>query len=149
MNLEDFKANPRTMYLAQEYERLLSAKVDAESLLIDDSMKELAESELAKFPNAEMIVNGLLDANDTKFEELEKASRRNGVSEEFINAFIRDQMLGFFAKHKFAAIISELEFSVDEHGHRQAIFINPKSNEIPIDRRIYNMTEFPKKKKRK
>ena len=108
-----------------------------------------AESELAKFPNAEMIVNGLLDANDTKFEELEKASRRNGVSEEFINAFIRDQMLGFFAKHKFAAIISELEFSVDEHGHRQAIFINPKSNEIPIDRRIYNMTEFPKKKKRK
>ena len=47
MNLEDFKSNPRTMYLAQEYERLLSAKVDAESLLIDESMRELAESELA------------------------------------------------------------------------------------------------------
>lgn len=56
MNLEDFKANPRTMYLAQEYERLLSAKVDAESLLIDDSMKELAESELATLvPQLESI----------------------------------------------------------------------------------------------
>ena len=47
MDLESFKSNPRTTYLAQEYERLLNAKVEAETLLADDSMKELAESEIA------------------------------------------------------------------------------------------------------
>ncbi|MEI6810436.1 MAG: PCRF domain-containing protein [Candidatus Nomurabacteria bacterium] len=47
MDLSDFKLNPRTTYLAQEYERLLNAKEEAETLLADDSMKELAESEIA------------------------------------------------------------------------------------------------------
>ena len=47
MDLSDFKSNPRTTYLAQEYERLLNAKEEAETLLLDDSMKELAESEIA------------------------------------------------------------------------------------------------------
>ena len=44
MTLEDFKQNPRTMYTAQEYERLLSAKAEAESLLEDADMKELAKA---------------------------------------------------------------------------------------------------------
>lgn len=47
MTIEDFKTNPRTTYLAQEYERLLNAKIEAESLLADLSMKELAEAEIA------------------------------------------------------------------------------------------------------
>lgn len=46
MTLEDFKSNPRTMYTAQEYERLLRSKEDAEALLGDDEMKELAQSEI-------------------------------------------------------------------------------------------------------
>lgn len=46
MNLEDYKSNPRTMYLAQEYERLLSSKEEAESLLADASMSELAQNEI-------------------------------------------------------------------------------------------------------
>lgn len=46
MNLDDFKSNPRTMYLTQEYERLLRAKDEAETLLNDDSLKELAQGEI-------------------------------------------------------------------------------------------------------
>ncbi len=46
MELSDFKSNPRTMYLAQEYERLLRAKEEAEALLSDEVMKELAEGEI-------------------------------------------------------------------------------------------------------
>lgn len=46
MDLSDFKSNPRTTYLAQEYERLSHSKEEAESLLADDSMKELAQSEI-------------------------------------------------------------------------------------------------------
>jgi peptide chain release factor 1 len=47
MTLEEFKQNPRTMYTAQEYERLLTAKEEAEFLLADPDMKELAEGEIA------------------------------------------------------------------------------------------------------
>jgi peptide chain release factor 1 len=47
MELSDFKSNPRTTYLAQEYERLLNAKVEAEGMLADPEMRELAESEIA------------------------------------------------------------------------------------------------------
>ena len=46
MTLDDFKSNPRTKYTAEEYERLLNAKNEAEEMLSDDSMKELAESEI-------------------------------------------------------------------------------------------------------
>ncbi len=46
MDLESFKSNPRTMYTAQEYERLLRAKEEAESMLSDESMAELAQSEI-------------------------------------------------------------------------------------------------------
>lgn len=46
MTLEDFKGNPKTTYTAQEYERLLLAQQEAESLLADESMKELASEEL-------------------------------------------------------------------------------------------------------
>lgn len=46
MDIESFKSNPRTTYSALEYERLLHAKEEAETLLSDDSMKELAEGEI-------------------------------------------------------------------------------------------------------
>lgn len=46
MTLDDFKSNPRTTYTALEYERLLSAKQEAESLLEDETMKELALLEI-------------------------------------------------------------------------------------------------------
>lgn len=46
MDLSYFKSNPRTAYLSQEYERLSALKVEAESLLLDESMKELAQSEI-------------------------------------------------------------------------------------------------------
>ncbi len=46
MELSDFLSNPRTMYLAQEYERLLNARNEAELLLGENDMKELAQSEI-------------------------------------------------------------------------------------------------------
>lgn len=46
MDLESFKQNPRTMYVAQEYERLLTAKTEAEEMLSDETMKELAQGEI-------------------------------------------------------------------------------------------------------
>jgi peptide chain release factor 1 len=42
----DFKTNPKTQYLMQEYERLISTEEETREMLKDESMKEMAEEEL-------------------------------------------------------------------------------------------------------
>jgi len=73
MELSDFKSNPRTMYTAQEYERLLTAKEEAESLLVDDSMRELAQSEIDSLtPQLESLWKQMEDTAEAAREEEEK-----------------------------------------------------------------------------
>ncbi len=73
MTLEEFKANPRTMYTAQEYERLLRAKEEAETLLLDDDMKELAEGEIASLtPQIEALWKQMEETAEAAKEEEEK-----------------------------------------------------------------------------
>lgn len=73
MMLEDFKTNPRTMYTAQEYERLLKSKEEAESLLSDDSMRELAQSEIDSLsPQLEALWKQMEEAAVAAKEEEEK-----------------------------------------------------------------------------
>ncbi len=71
MTLDDFKSNPRTMYIAQEYERLLTAKIEAEELLLDESMKELAQGEIDSLtPQLEALWKQMEDqAEAAKAEE--------------------------------------------------------------------------------
>jgi peptide chain release factor 1 len=73
MDLEFFKQNQRTMYTAQEYERLLQSKKDAEALLGDDDMHELAESEIeAISPQLEALWKQMEDTAQAGKEEDEK-----------------------------------------------------------------------------
>jgi len=73
MTLEEFKANPRTMYTAQEYERLLRAKEEAEALLLDGDMKELAEGEIASLaPQIEALWKQMEETAEAAKEEEEK-----------------------------------------------------------------------------
>lgn len=73
MELEAFKSNSRTMYLAQEYERLLSAKVEAEALLEDADMKELAQDELDTLTiQLEALWKQMEDTAEVAKEEEEK-----------------------------------------------------------------------------
>jgi peptide chain release factor 1 len=73
MELSDFKQNPRTMYTAQEYERLLCAKEEAEVLLSDESMKELAQSEIDMLtPQLESLWKQMEDTAEAAKEEEEK-----------------------------------------------------------------------------
>ena len=71
MTLEEFKSNPRTMYTAQEYERLLGVKKEAEELLSDDDMKELAQGEIdALIPQIDALWKQMeADAEAAKAEE--------------------------------------------------------------------------------
>ena len=56
MTLDDFKSNPRTTYIAQEYERLLLSLEEAKMLLEDNDMKDLAEGEIETLtPQVESI----------------------------------------------------------------------------------------------
>lgn len=73
MTLEDFKTNPRTMYIAQEYERLLKAKNEAEELLLDESMKELAQGEInALTPQLEALWKQMEETAEAAKEEEER-----------------------------------------------------------------------------
>lgn len=73
MELSDFKSNPRTMYIAQEYERLLTAKEEAEALLADESMKELAQSEIDSLtPQLEILWKQMEETAEAAKEEEEK-----------------------------------------------------------------------------
>lgn len=73
MNLEDFKSNPKTMYLAQEYERLLKAELEAQTLLTDESMRALAEEELTTIiPQKESLWKQMEDITTVEKEEDEK-----------------------------------------------------------------------------
>jgi peptide chain release factor 1 len=73
MTLEDFKLNPRTMYLAQEYERLSRAKEEAEEMLADEAMMELAQSEIDSLnPQLEAMWKQMEDTAEAAKEEEEK-----------------------------------------------------------------------------
>ncbi len=73
MELSDFRSNPRTMYTAQEYERLLHSKEEAESLLSDESMKELAQSEIDSLtPQLESLWKQMENTAEAAKEEEEK-----------------------------------------------------------------------------
>lgn len=73
MTLDDFKSNPRTTYLAQEYERLLAGKKEAEELLNDPSMKELAESEIKQLePQLTSLMTQMEEIVEAVKEEEEK-----------------------------------------------------------------------------
>lgn len=73
MNLEDFKSNPRTMYIAQEYERLLKSMQEAELLLSDTSMVELAQGEIDTLkPQMDALWKQMEEAAEAAKEEEEK-----------------------------------------------------------------------------
>ncbi len=72
MDLESFKSNPRTTYLAQEYERLLNAKNEAEAMLADADMRELAESEIATLaPQLEALWTQMTETAEVAKQEEE------------------------------------------------------------------------------
>ncbi len=76
-NIEEFKSNPRTMYTAQEYERLLAAKIEAEALLGDAKddveMKELAQSEIDSLtPQIDALWKQMEETAEAAKEEEEK-----------------------------------------------------------------------------
>ncbi len=75
MTLDDFKSNPRTTYLAQEYERILDARNEAESLLTDEDMKEFAQSEIDTLsPQLEALWNQMTEQAE-KAKEAEEAPK--------------------------------------------------------------------------
>ncbi|MEN9338171.1 MAG: peptide chain release factor 1, peptide chain release factor 1 [Candidatus Parcubacteria bacterium] len=73
MELSDFLSNPRTMYLAQEYKRLLRAKEEAESMLVDASMAELAQAEIDSLtPQLDALWKQMEESAEAAKEEEEK-----------------------------------------------------------------------------
>ncbi len=73
MTIEDFKSNPRTMYTAQEYERLSASLAEATEMLADPAMAELAQMEIDSLtPQMEAIWGQMEESAEAAKAEEEK-----------------------------------------------------------------------------
>lgn len=73
MTIEDFKSNPRTMYTAQEYERLSTSLTEAQEMLADPAMAELAQMEVDSLtPQLEALWKQMEETFEAAKEEEEK-----------------------------------------------------------------------------
>ncbi len=84
MNLEKYKSNQKTQYLYQEYERLLKEEEGILDLAKDETMKELAESDLK---NINIQKEALIKQMDEILEEVKK-------EEEFPNEIVLEVRAG-------------------------------------------------------
>lgn len=84
MDLTTYKENPKTQYLAQEYERLLREQNDLEAMSEDEAMKELALSDLK---NIEIQKEAIKSQMDEILKEEEK-------EEEFPNEVVLEVRAG-------------------------------------------------------
>lgn len=94
MDLDRYKKNPKTQYLAENLERLLKEETDLLSLLEEDpnasldSMKELAEADLK---NIEIQKQALLEQMDNILKEEEE---KRIAEEEFPNEIVLEVRAG-------------------------------------------------------
>ncbi len=84
MNLEELKSNPRTMYLAGEYEKVLLALAETEELLLHDGMKELAEGEITE----------LTAQKEALWKQMEDTLKKNEVEDSVPKALIVEMQAG-------------------------------------------------------
>ena len=69
MNLEEFKKNPKTMYLAQEYERLLGEEAQIKTMMAGDpALNELGQGELA-------VLRPQIDTLEAQMTEIIESSK--------------------------------------------------------------------------
>lgn len=85
MNLEELKKNPKTQYIAEEYERILKQEEDVKSLAeSDESMRELAEDELKSFEEQKKSLE----------EQIKAIEQSEKEEEEFPNEIILEARAG-------------------------------------------------------
>ncbi|MDB5260703.1 MAG: prfA [Candidatus Nomurabacteria bacterium] len=84
MSEEDFKSNPKTSYLMQEYERLMKSEEEARVMLTDESMRELAEEELKSIDAQKLAL----------WDQMEDIASRDKEEEEKPKALILEVSAG-------------------------------------------------------
>ena len=85
MNLEEFKKNKKTTFLAEEYEKLEDKRADVLHMIeIDPGMKELASDEL----------NSLEEQKKQIFSQMEEIVKKEEEEEEFPNELILEVRAG-------------------------------------------------------
>lgn len=73
MNIEELKKNPKTAYLASEYERLLKQEDDTNALIASDaSMMELAQEDLAAIATQKVAIEEQIEAIEVSEKEEEE-----------------------------------------------------------------------------
>lgn len=96
MDLSKYKTNPKTQYLASEYERLLKEEVDVLDLQKQDGMKEMAEADLKNIESQKQAILTQMD-NILKEEEKEEAEGPNEIVLE-VRAGVGGEEAALFAE---------------------------------------------------
>lgn len=131
MNLETFKTNPKTMYLAQEYERLLGEEASVKALIESDpGMRELGESEAASLRiQIDELEKQMTDIIESSKEEEEKPKEiilevRAGAGGEEAAIFAEDlaNMYEGFAEKKGWGWTKLDESRSEMGGYKEASF---------------------------
>ncbi len=131
MDLQVFKTNPKTMYLAQEYERLLGEEASVKALMESDpSMRELGESEAAELRlQIDELEKQMTDIIESSKEEEEKPKEvilevRAGAGGEEAAIFAEDlaNMYEGFAEKKNWGWTKLDESRSEMGGYKEASF---------------------------
>ena len=88
MDLEKYKSNPKTQYLAENFERLLKEEADILLLLKDEAMKDMAEADLKNIEIQKEVALKQMD------EILEEEIRKEKEEEEFPNEIVLEVRAG-------------------------------------------------------
>ncbi|MFH0804466.1 MAG: PCRF domain-containing protein [Candidatus Zambryskibacteria bacterium] len=88
MDLQKYKSNPKTQYLAENLERLLKEEADVLALAKNDEMKEMAETDLNNIEAQKEVLIKQMD------EILEEEIRKEKEEEEFPNEIVLEVRAG-------------------------------------------------------
>lgn len=88
MDLQKYKQNDRTKYLAENLERLLKEEADILTLAKQEEMKEMAENDLKNIETQKEVLLKQMD------EILEEENRREKEEEEFPNEIVLEVRAG-------------------------------------------------------
>ena len=122
IDLSKYKANPRTQYLAESFERLLKEEAEIQSLASDESMKALSDEEL----------KGLATQKDELLKQMDEILDVEKKEEEFPNEIILEVRAGAGGDEAalFAKELAEMYLRYGESQGWGSILLSSSENSL-------------------
>lgn len=114
MDLDKYKKNPKTEYLAKTFELLTKEEAEILELMNDEKMKELAEGDLQNIKNQQK----------TLLEQMDKLLKEDKDEEEFPNELVLEVRAGVGGEEA-ALFAEELAFMYEKYAEKMGWAVKP------------------------